>query len=76
MSENPFDDPSGTFYALVNGEGQYSLWPTFVRVPDGWTIEFGPEGRQSCLDHIEQVWTDMRPASLRARMERTERADV
>ena len=35
MSTNPFDDPEGSFYALVNDEGQYSLWPAFAEVPAG-----------------------------------------
>ncbi len=69
MSTNPFDDDSGTFYALVNAEGQYSLWPTFVPVPEGWTVAHGPAARQECLDHIEETWTDMRPASLVAQMD-------
>ena len=64
MSTNPFDDPDGEFHALVNDEGQYSLWPTFVPVPAGWTATHGPAGRQECLDHIEAAWTDMRPRSL------------
>jgi len=68
MSQNPFDDENGTFYALANDEGQYSLWPTFVQVPEGWSIQHGPESRRSCLDHIEANWTDMRPKSLIARM--------
>ncbi|HEY1966411.1 MAG TPA: MbtH family NRPS accessory protein [Pseudonocardia sp.] len=70
MAENPFDDENGTFYALVNGEGQYSLWPTFVAVPAGWSVDHGPADRPSCVRHIERVWTDMRPASLRASVER------
>jgi MbtH protein len=74
MSTNPFDDDNGTFYALVNDEGQYSLWPTFVPVPDGWTVVHGPASRQECLDHIEANWTDMRPKSLIAQMERQARA--
>jgi MbtH protein len=69
MSDNPFDDENGIFFALVNDEGQYSLWPTFVAVPDGWSQAYGPAGRKACLDHIESVWTDLRPASLVARME-------
>lgn len=73
MSINPFDDPDGAFFALVNDEGQYSLWPTFVPVPSGWTVEYGPAGRQDCLDHIERTWTDMRPRSLAAAMEQGER---
>lgn len=71
MSTNPFDDADGEFHALVNDEGQYSLWPTFVPVPAGWTVTHGPAGRQECLDHIEAAWTDMRPRSLVEAMERT-----
>ena len=61
---NPFDDPEGVFLALINAEGQYSLWPQFCEVPEGWSIKFGPAARQSCLDYIEQNWLDMRPTSL------------
>lgn len=61
---NPFDDENGEFLVLKNGEGQYSLWPAFREVPDGWTPE-GPRGtRRECLDFIESVWVDMRPRSL------------
>ncbi|MEV7870817.1 MbtH family protein [Streptomyces sp. NPDC088124] len=62
--ENPFDDDNGSFYVLVNHENQHSLWPTFASVPDGWTVVFGEESRQACLDYVEKNWTDMRPASL------------
>lgn len=68
MAGNPFDDPDCTFYALVNDEGQYSLWPTFSPVPDGWTIAHGgPDGttRDDALEFIDRTWTDMRPESLR-----------
>lgn len=70
MSTNPFDDASGSFYALINEEGQYSLWPTFADVPAGWTVAHGAADRQSCLDYIEVHWTDMRPKSLIEQMER------
>jgi MbtH protein len=66
---NPFDDADGTFYALVNDEGQYSLWPDFAAVPPGWFIKHGADKRQACLDYIEQHWTDMRPKSLIAAMD-------
>ncbi|OZV77035.1 MbtH family protein [Micromonospora echinospora] len=72
MPDNPFDDEDGVFHALVNSEGQYSLWPVFAAVPAGWSIAHGPDSRQACLGHIEAVWTDMRPASLVALM-RTDR---
>ena len=72
MSTNPFDDENGTFYALVNDEGQYSLWPAFAEVPEGWKIAHDRDTRQACLEYIEAHWTDLRPASLVAEM--TERA--
>jgi MbtH protein len=61
---NPFEDESAEFDVLVNAEQQYSLWPAFAPVPDGWTVAAGPDGRQSCLDYIEASWTDLRPKSL------------
>lgn len=70
---NPFDDEDAKFYALANNELQYSLWPVFRAVPDGWDIVHGgPEGasRDSCLEFIESNWTDMRPKSLQIAMER------
>ncbi|MFF7244748.1 MbtH family protein [Embleya sp. NPDC008237] len=66
---NPFDDDSGTFLALLNDEGQYSLWPAFLDPPDGWRTEHGPASRAQCLEHIENHWTDMRPRSLVAATE-------
>ncbi|HTE39529.1 MAG TPA: MbtH family protein [Steroidobacteraceae bacterium] len=64
---NPFEDENGTYVALINDEGQYSLWPTFVEVPTGWTVVFNENSRQNCLDYINTHWTDMRPASLVAK---------
>jgi MbtH protein len=61
---NPFEDPDGVYLVLVNDEGQYSLWPAFVDVPAGWTVEHQRDTRQACLDYIERTWTDMRPRSL------------
>ena len=49
MSTNPFDDEEGAFYALINHEGQYSLWPTFAEVPAGWTAVHGPGPRKEVL---------------------------
>lgn len=70
MTVNPFDDPNGVFYALINDEEQYSLWPAFKDVPEGWSIVHGtPDGasRQEVLDWIDKAWTDMAPKSLRSR---------
>jgi uncharacterized protein YbdZ (MbtH family) len=65
MSVNPFDNENWTFYALINEEDQYSLWPTFADVPAGWTVMHGAASRKSCLVHIEEHWTDMRPKNLK-----------
>lgn len=67
---NPFDDEDGTFFALVNEEGQYSLWPAFADVPAGWTVAHPQDSRRACLDFIERTWTDMRPRSLAEAMAR------
>ncbi|OKI02268.1 protein mbtH [Streptomyces sp. CB02923] len=61
---HPFDDPDGSYLALVNDEGQYSLWPAFLAVPDGWRVAHPEASRQECLDHVEEHWTDLRPRSL------------
>jgi MbtH protein len=61
---NPFEDENGTYVVLINDEGQYSLWPEFIDVPAGWTTVHEPASRQTCLDYINQNWTDMRPRSL------------
>jgi MbtH protein len=63
---NPFEDESATYLVVVNYEGQYSLWPTFLVLPQGWTAVGPTGGREECLDWIEAHWTDMRPISLRS----------
>jgi MbtH protein len=61
---NPFEDAAAEYLVLVNDERQYSLWPAFREIPQGWTV-VGPAGeRQHCLDWIETHWTDMRPKSV------------
>ncbi|MFI8933344.1 MbtH family protein [Streptomyces sp. NPDC053474] len=61
---NPFDDDEGSFFVLVNHEGQHSLWPAFAEVPAGWTRVHGEATRQECLDYVEENWKDLRPKSL------------
>ncbi|GGK48857.1 MbtH family protein [Salinarimonas ramus] len=64
------EDEDRTIYAVVvNHEEQYSIWPTYREIPPGWTA-VGKEGpKAACLSYIEEVWTDMRPLSLRKKME-------
>lgn len=65
---NPFEDKEQPYLALVNDEGQFSLWPGFAEIPAGWTVAHGPDGREACLAYVNQEWTDMRPKSLVAAM--------
>jgi len=60
---NPFDDHDGAFFALTavpnssSHDLRRSLWPAFLEVPAGWTVEFGPASREAVLGHIERVDT-------------------
>ncbi|MFC9431868.1 MbtH family protein [Streptomyces sp. NPDC056987] len=65
---NPFDDENGSYLVLANAERQHSLWPANIDVPAGWSTVFGAGPRTACLAHVEENWTDMRPASLAATM--------
>ena len=57
------------YVVVINHEEQYSIWPADRELPLGWR-DAGKQGtKQECLDFIESVWTDMRPLSLRKRME-------
>lgn len=62
-----------TYKVVMNHEEQYSLWPADQGAPLGWQ-EVGKSGpRAECLAYIQEVWTDMRPLSLRKQMEEAAR---
>jgi len=68
MSKNEKED--NTIYkVLVNHEEQYSIWPAGRANPLGWRDAGKNGSRTECLAHIKEVWTDMRPLSLRKKME-------
>lgn len=57
------------YKVVINEEEQYSIWAHELAIPAGWRFE-GVYGRkEEVLNHIEKVWTDMRPLSLRRAME-------
>jgi MbtH protein len=68
MSEENADK---TVYKVVlNHEEQYSIWPANRENAPGWK-DAGKSGtKEECLDYIKQAWTDMRPLSLRNRMQK------
>ncbi|WP_316527981.1 MbtH family protein [Kitasatospora brasiliensis] len=60
-----FDDPDAVYQVVVNHEEQYSIWPADREIPAGWRAA-GPRARkEECLSYIDEVWTDMRPLSVR-----------
>jgi MbtH protein len=69
------DDDDRTYDVVVNDEEQYSIWLVGRDVPAGWHTVGVRGTKRECLDYIEVTWTDMRPRSLRERLERL-RAEV
>ncbi|MEW2514716.1 MbtH family NRPS accessory protein [Streptomyces sp. NPDC046870] len=59
---------SGEYLVVLNDEEQYSVWPAALDLPQGWHAEGTRGPKDHCLDHIDRVWTDMRPRSLRDAM--------
>ena len=70
MSSNETED-GRVYKVVVNHEEQYSIWPADRENALGWN-DAGKSGlKPECLAYIKEVWTDMRPLSLRKRMEET-----
>lgn len=66
----PIDEKEDTrtYIVVVNDEEQYSLWLADKGIPLGWKAAGKPGTKAECLAFVEQVWTDMRPLSLRKQM--------
>jgi MbtH protein len=68
MPRHEEEDPT-VYTVVMNHEEQYSIWPKHKTIPQGWKA-VGKEGlKQECLQYVDEVWTDMRPLSLRKKME-------
>lgn len=65
MDERP---DSTRYKVVVNHEEQYSIWSTDRDNPLGWRDEGKQGTKEECLAHIKEVWTDMRPLSVRRQM--------
>ncbi len=64
------DDTEDTKYkVVVNDEGQYSILPADRANPAGWRDVAKSGSKSECLAYINEVWTDMRPLSLRKKMD-------
>jgi uncharacterized protein YbdZ (MbtH family) len=70
MSQNDADREDNTVYkVVVNHEEQYSIWPTYKEIPSGWNDAGKSGAKAECLSYIKEIWSDMRPLSLRKKME-------
>jgi MbtH protein len=67
------DKEDNTIYkVVVNHEEQYSIWPADRENPLGWSDAGEKGSKMECLAYIKEVWTDMRPLSLRKKIEKQE----
>jgi MbtH protein len=57
-----------TYKVVINHEEQYSIWLAEKENPLGWNDAGKSGSKAECLEYIKQVWTDMRPLSLRQKM--------
>jgi len=68
MSKDEHEDAT-IYKVVVNHEGQYSIWPADRENALGWNDAGKTGTKEECLAYIKEVWTDMRPLSLRKKME-------
>lgn len=68
MSADDREDAT-TYKVVINQEEQYSIWPAGRESPSGWRDVGRSGSKETCLAYIREVWTDMRPLSLRQRMD-------
>ncbi len=66
------EEDTTTYHVVVNHEEQYSIWPDYKEIPRGWRAVGVSGKKDKCLAHIKEVWTDMRPLSLRKQMAEAE----
>ena len=70
---NRDEEEDTTIYnVVINEEEQYSIWPVDRELPLGWKGAGKSGLKAECLAYIKEVWTDMRPLSLRKKMEEEE----
>ncbi|MCH7755334.1 MbtH family protein [candidate division KSB1 bacterium] len=66
---NDEKEDTTVYKVVVNHEEQYSIWPAERENPNGWK-DAGKSGlKDECLAYVKEVWTDMRPLSLRKKMD-------
>lgn len=68
------EDETAIYIVVVNHEEQYSIWPDYKELPAGWRSVGMTGPKAECLAYINEVWTDMRPLSLRKSMDESAQA--
>jgi MbtH protein len=63
------EEDTRIYKVVVNDEEQYSIWFADRELPAGWREAAKTGSKAECLEYINEVWTDMRPLSLRKKME-------
>lgn len=66
---NQEEEDKTIYKVVVNHEEQYSIWPDHREIPLGWKAVGKVGTKAECLAYVEEVWTDMRPLSLRKKMD-------
>lgn len=61
-------DDDKIYTVVINKEEQYSIWPEDRELPHGWSAVVGGKTKEEAMAYIDEVWTDMRPKSLREKM--------
>lgn len=70
------EDENAIYKVVVNHEEQYSIWPDYKAIPNGWRAAGKTGLKPECLAYIKEIWTDMRPLSLRKQMAEAEATHV
>jgi len=70
---DPDEQDTKIYKVVINGEEQYSIWPADRPNAAGWSDAGRSGTKDECLAFIKEVWTDMRPRSLREKMDKTTR---
>lgn len=65
MANENEEEDARDYFVVVNEEEQYSIWLADKPVPNGWKAVGEKKKKADCLKYIGEVWTDMRPKSLR-----------
>ena len=69
----PGDSDQTIYKVIINDEEQYSIWPANRENAMGWKDAGKTGTKEECLAYIQEVWTDMRPKSLRDKMKKEQR---